>query len=450
MNLLSASFSKGCGEYLNTPREIGIGIIGLGVIGGQTARVLQDKSSLLAHRIGAPIVLRRAKVLERDLIRPLVRELPSGICTTSEDDFFSTPGLDIILEAIGGEEPALTYIERALRNGKQVVTPNKEVIAKHGDRLLLLAQENNTNIRFEASVGGGIPLIAPFQRDLVANSIKAIYAIINGTTNYILTQMAEHETEFDQALRKAKELGYAEPDPTNDVAGIDAAYKLGILASLAFHTQVKPGDVYREGISGLAARDFRYGHDLGFNLKLLAIAKDSGGAIEARVHPAFVPLDSFLAKVSGAYNAILVEGDLVGQVTFIGEGAGPQATSSAVVADIVNAARDIISGTQQHTPIIEETRKIRPIEEITTRYYLRLSVVDQYGVLAQIARILGNHMISISSVIQKETNPDSRSTEIVIMTHPAQEKQMQLALDKIRRLGIVHKVASFIRVESEL
>src|SRR4030042_4322870 len=249
--------------------------------------------------------------------------------------------------------------------------------------------------------GGGLPLIAPFQEDLVANDVSAIYAIVNGTTNYILTRMAKEGLDFSAALKHAQKLGYAEADPTNDIEGIDAAYKLAILATIAFGTEVKPENVYHEGISRLQARDFRYARELGYAIKLLAIAKREGGFIEARVHPVFIPEDSLLAKVDGVYNAILVEGDLVGQVIFYGEGAGPRATSSAVVSDIIKISQDINSGkpTAPRLPFAPG-RTVMPMAEIKTRYYMRMSVADQPGVLAQISKILGDHAISISSVIQ--------------------------------------------------
>ncbi|GAG37807.1 unnamed protein product, partial [marine sediment metagenome] len=248
------------------------------------------------------------------------------------------------IELIGGEEPALKYVKRALSAGNHVVTANKEVIAKYGTELAALAREHNVSLNYEAAVGGGIPLIAPFQRDLVANEIKGIYAIINGTTNYILTKMSREGMDFSSALRQAQKFGYAEADPKNDIEGIDPTYKLAILASLAFQCQIRPDDIFYEGITRLSSRDFRYAKELGFAIKLLAIAKQSNNSIEVRVHPVCLPEDDFLAKVDGVYNAVLVEGDLVGKVTFIGEGAGALPTSSAVIADVVRVARDIILG----------------------------------------------------------------------------------------------------------
>ncbi|TRZ94065.1 MAG: homoserine dehydrogenase, partial [Dehalococcoidia bacterium] len=361
----------------------------------------------------------------------------------------SHPEIDIVIELIGGEHPAFEYIRECLISGKHVVTANKEVMAKHGCELLVLAQEHQVALRYEASVGGGIPLIAPFQQDLVANDISAIHAILNGTTNYILTQMAKEGLDFSVALKQAQELGYAEANPANDIDGVDAAYKLAILATIAFNTEIRMENVYHEGISRLQARDFRYARELGCAIKLLAIAKRTGESIEARVHPVFIPEDSLLAKVDGVYNAIQVEGDLVGKVIFYGEGAGPSATSSALVSDVINIAQNI-NREASNAPRLpfESGQTVRPMAEIETRYYVRMSVADQPGVLAQISKILGDHLISISSVIQKEADPSNHIAEIVIMTHPAKEQAVQQALKETERLTVVKEIINFVRVEA--
>jgi len=428
---------------------IGIGLMGLGVIAGQVAKVLVDKADALAEQVGCPLVLRKVKVLPQDLSRPQAQAMDSQLFTTDADEFFATPGIDIVVEAIGGEIPAIDYLTKALLGGKHVVTSNKEVIAKHGTELLTLAQQHRVGLHYEAAVGGGIPLISPFQRDLLANKISGIYAIINGTTNFILTRMARDGVDFSSALNRAQELGYAEPNPRDDVEGIDAAYKLAILASLAFRSQVRPEDIYCEGISRLSSRDFQYAQELGFAIKLLAIAKQSDESIEVRVHPVFIPEDSFLAKVDGVYNAILVEGDLVGKVLFFGEGAGPLPTSSAVIADVVAAAKDVILGAGSRVKWGAQLGKsVKPMSEIQTRYYLRLNVVDRPGVLAQIAKILGDHQISISSVIQKLVDVVAQTAEIVIMTHPAREAAMQQALGELTHLTTVNEISNFVRVEN--
>jgi homoserine dehydrogenase len=425
---------------------IGVGLMGLGVIGGQVAKVLTERADMLAENAGCPVLLRKIKVIESDLARPQAQAMERSLFTTDEEEFFDTPGLDIIVEVIGGEHPAFEYQKRALKAGKHVVTANKEVIAKHGAELLALAAQNSVSLRYEASVGGGIPLIAPFQRDLVANHINGIYAIINGTTNFILSTMAREGTEFATVLAQAQKLGYAEANPRNDLEGIDAAYKIAILATLAFRSRVRPDQVFHEGISRLSRRDFQYAHELGFAIKLLAIAKQSDSEIEVRVHPVFIPIDSFLAKVDGVYNAVLVDGDLTGQVTFTGKGAGALPTSSAVAADVVACARYASSG--QTSPVWQpdENKRIKPMSEIVTRYYIRMSIADQPGVLAQIAYALGANQISIASVIQKETAPD-QSAEIVIMTYPAREQALQAAFDDFKKLPVVKQVYNFVRVE---
>jgi homoserine dehydrogenase len=429
-------------------KNIGIGLMGLGVVSGQVARVLEEKSAELAEKVSCPLVLRKVKILKQDMARPQARLMPAGILTTDDDEFFNEPGIDIVIEAIGGEHPALEYIQRALTAGKHVVTSNKEVIAKHGVELLTLACEHSVGLQYEASVGGGIPLIAPFKHDLVANKINGIFAIINGTTNYILSRMAKEGIDFTTVLKQAQELGYAEHNPENDIEGIDARYKLAILASLAFRMQVRPDDVYREGISRLTGRDFRYARELGFAIKLLAIAKQGNDSVEARVHPVFIPQDSFLAKVEGVYNAIQVEGDLVGKVLFMGEGAGARPTSSAVIADVVSSARKICLGIGSISVWkADSAKRIMPIAEIETKYYIRLNAADQPGVLAKIATVFGNNAISIASAIQPESDDATQTAEIVIMTHPARELDMQKALRQLEKLDVVREVANFIRVE---
>ena len=429
--------------------SVGVGILGLGVIAGQVARVLRDRSGVLAGRVGCPLVLRKVKVLPDDLSRPQVKEMGAHLFTTDDEEFFTSPGIDIVVEAIGGEHPALEYLTRALSDGKHVVTSNKEVIAKHGAELLKLADQNGVVLRYEASVGGGIPLISRFRYDLVANRIEGIYAIINGTTNYILTRMAGEGADFSSVLARAQDLGYAEANPENDIEGIDAAYKLAILTSLAFHTEVRPEDIYHEGISRLSSRDFQYARELGFAIKLLAIAKESDGVVEARVHPVFIPEDSLLAKVNGVYNAVLVEGDLVDKVRFFGQGAGPLPTSSAVIADVVSAAQDVLRGISGGVRWeLGPGKVIKPMSDIETSYYLRLNIADRPGILAQIAKALGDRQISISSAIQKLADRVAQTAEIVIITYPALEKSMQSALGELGRLSGVKEVSNLVRVEA--
>jgi len=428
-------------------RSIGIGLMGLGVIGSGVVKVLMGKPETLAREAGSRLVLK--KVLEQDSTKHGSMGLEPELFITQFVEFVNHPEVDIVVELIGGEHPAFEYIKEALAHGKHVVTANKEVMAKHWSQLLAVAHQHQVSLRCEASVGGGIPLIAPFQEDLVANDISAIYGILNGTTNYILSQMAKEGLDFSVALKQAQELGYAEAKPANDIEGIDAAYKLAILTTIAFGTEVGPENIYHEGISRLQARDFRYAQELGYAIKLLAIAKRAGDSIEARVHPVFIPEDSLLAKVDGVYNAIHVEGDLVGKVIFYGQGAGPSATSSAVVADIINIAQNINRGTSSapKLPFASE-QTIKPMAEIETRYYVRMSVADRPGVLAQISKILGDHSISISSVIQKEADPSTQIAEIMIMTHPANEQEVQQALKEAEQLPVVKEISNFVRVEA--
>ncbi len=428
--------------------SIGIGLMGLGTVGGGVARVLRERAAVLKERVGCPLVLKKVKVLPQDLSRPQAGEMDSRLFTTDADEFFAEPDIEIVVEAIGGENPAFEYLQRAIAGGKHVVTSNKEVISKHGTELWLFAQQHGVGLHYEATVGGGIPLIAPVHHDLVANRITGIYAIINGTTNYILTRMAKEGVDFSSALKKAQELGYAEANPSDDIEGIDATYKLSILASLAFHTRVQPQDIHHEGISRLSSRDFRYARELGYAIKLLAIAKQDDSSVEVRVHPVFVPEDSLLAEVDGVYNAVLIEGDLVGKVLFFGEGAGALPTASAVIADVVSAARDILMGAGGRAGWrLEPGKVVKPMAEIETRYYLRMNVADRPGVLAQISKVLGDHLISIASVIQKETDRVAQLAEIVIMTHPAKEAAMQQALEELRHLVLVREVSNFVRVE---
>jgi len=426
--------------------DVRIGLLGFGVIGSAVARALTQRGKVLAGEVGCPV--RLAKVLEKDIAKTRNSGMDPSLFSTEAADVLGDHQIDVVIEALGGEHPAYEFIKQALSSGKYVVTCNKEVMAKHGPEFLSLAREKGIDILYEGSVGGGIPLIAPFKHDLLANEISAIHAIINGTTNYILTRMACDGMDFSSALQEAQRLGYAEPDPTFDVEGIDPCYKLTILAMLAFHTLVRPEDVYHEGISRLSSRDFRYARELGYEIKLLAIGKEKDGSIEVRVHPVFLPQELLLAKVDGVYNAVQVEGDLVGRVLLYGQGAGPAPTSSAVIADVIDVGRRVNSGVTLTPQLkLDASKRIKPIAEIETRYYLRMSTVDRPGVLANIARILGDLGISISSVIQKESDVSADAAEIVLMTYPALESAMQQAMTQIESLDVVREISNFVRVE---
>ncbi|MBF6600322.1 MAG: homoserine dehydrogenase [Dehalococcoidia bacterium] len=425
-------------------RAIGIGLMGLGVVGSGVARILQEKADVYARQIGYPLELRR--VLVRDVAKPRACEIDPSLLTTDASALLADPEIELVIEVIGGEQPAYGYLREALRAGKFVVTGNKEVMAKHGGELLALAREHDVDLLYEASVGGGIPIIAPLKRDLLANDIVSVTAIINGTTNYILTAMRDGTVAFADALAEAQRLGYAEPDPTNDVEGIDAAYKLAILAALAFHIDARPEDVYREGITRLDPRDFAYARELGYAIKLLAISRKQDGCVQLRVHPAFVAEGELLANVDGVLNAVQIEGDLMSRVLFQGPGAGSLPTTSAVVADALDAAVSISNQVYwPHSFRREAGVALMPAGEITSRYYLRIGVADRPGVLATIAGALAEAGISIASLIQKEAGEDG-GAEIVIMTHEARESSMRMALDAIAALPGVGGVAQIVRV----
>lgn len=440
-------------EQQPAPRAIGVGLLGMGVVGGGVAQTLTERAGAYEQRVGRRLTLRRVLVRDAAKSRPaaLASDLSTTLLTTRAEDVLDDPEIQIVIEVMGGEQPAYDYIRRALSSGRHVVTANKEVMAKHGPALLTLARQQGVEIQYEASVGGGIPLIAPLKRDLLANEITSLRAIVNGTTNYILTRMSKEGLDFGEALAQAQALGYAEADPANDVEGIDAAYKLAILATLSFRTAVFPADVHHEGITRLTANDFRYARELGYAIKLLAIGRRlDDGSVQVRVHPALLREDEPLAKVDGVFNAVEIDGDLLGLVLLQGRGAGSLPTTSAVVADVLDVARTIVLGHSGRAadPYLA-TAAIRPISEIDCRYYLRLRVPDQPGVLSKICGVLGDrHGISISDIIQKETSQDGQSTEIVIMTHLAQEAAMRSALDELEELPVVQAVGNFIRVES--
>lgn len=425
------------------PGQVNIVLLGLGVVGGGVAHALGQRADTYSERIGASLNLRRVLVRHLDKERS-VRIDPSLL--TDDPKEALSGDVDIVVELIGGEHPAYEFIRDSLSRGRYVVTANKEVMAKHGPELLGLAAKNGVDILYEASVGGGIPLISPLKRDLSANEISCVRAIINGTTNYILTRMSREEIAFGVALRQAQELGYAEPDPTNDIEGHDAAYKLAILASLAFHTRVRAEDVYREGITLLSPRDFQYAAELGYAIKLLAVARRGDGAVQARVHPSLIPQDELLAKVDGALNAVQIEGDLTGRVLFQGAGAGSLPTTSAVMADVLDAARAVVQGGRPFPWRYTSEVSVEPLTDLVTRYYIRLEVADRPGVLAGIARAFGDHQVSIASVIQKETDEAAQTAELVIMTHPAREEALQATLLQIRDLQEVASVGNVLRV----
>jgi len=443
-----ASSSGMSGEV---PDEINVGLMGLGVVGTGVAAYILGKASSLAAATGRNVNLK--KVLVRDITRARDIDLPSGLLTTNAEDILADAEIHIVVEVIGGTDPVENHLKQALAAGKHIVTANKEVMAKSGPELLALARKNGANILFEASVGGGIPIVGCLMNELAANDIRSIRSIINGTTNYILTRMANERTSFDQALSEAQGLGYAEADPINDIEGIDAAYKLTILASLAYRQPFQSADVYCEGISRLEPQDFRYAQELGYAIKSLAIANLDDGAVQLRVYPALVPSEHMLAKVDGVYNAVEVDGSLCGQVLFHGMGAGSEPTTSAVVGDLIEVVRKM--GSQSRPPGSQEwagsgngaALTVRPIGDLQARYYIRLDVADNPGVLAQIAQVLGDGEISIAAVLQRDTDAEAGSAEIVITTHPAKGASMQDALQIMAGLSQVRRVSNVIRIE---
>ncbi|MBM3924435.1 MAG: homoserine dehydrogenase [SAR202 cluster bacterium] len=427
-------------------QSIGIGLLGLGVVGGGVAGALAAQKDALSFRAGGLLSLRR--VLVRDVNKPRSLEIEPSLVTGRVEDVLSDPSVHIVVELMGGVEPAGDYIKRALKLGKHVVTANKDLVAQQGPELFELARSSKAGLLFEGAVGGAIPIIGPLTRDLTANDIHSIHAIINGTTNFILTNMAEKGMEAGDALALAQKLGYAESNPFNDVEGVDAAYKLSILATLAFHSRVSPQQVFREGITRLHARDFRYASELGYAIKLLAIAKRNSHTIEARVHPALVPERHLLAKVGGAFNAIEVEGDLLGRAVFHGLGAGQGPTTSAVLGDVVEIARRIATkAPPPSTPTMEKELRVKNMAEIESRCYYRLKVADRAGVLAQITRVLGDLNISIANIIQKDTDLENRTAEIVITTHPSKHSAVQKSVEQMERLKVVTEVSNLIRIE---
>ena len=433
-------------------KPVNVGLLGLGVVGGGVAAALLEQPAHPAGPAGRPVHLKKALV--RDPARQRDVSLPAGIITTNPEDVLADPDIALVVEVMGGENPAYRYLEAALQAGKHVVTANKEVMAKRGPELLALAQGKGLNLLYEASVGGGIPIIGCLVKELAANRFRSVRSIINGTTNYILTRMANDHTDFALALTEAQERGYAEADPTNDIEGIDAVYKLSILAGLAFHRRVAPEDIYREGITRLQPQDFRYAHELGYAIKSLAIATLEDGAIQARVYPALIPQDTMLAKVDGVYNAVEVEGNLCGRALLHGQGAGRGPTTSAVIGDLIEIARNLgseSSDSGQSAPLpavtLDEGGSVKSIDDLECKYFLRLNIADRPGVLAQIARILGEQHISIASVLQKDANPDAQTAEIVITTHPARESSVQKSLQLAANLEVVQEINSLLRIE---
>lgn len=427
---------------------IRVGLIGFGTVGTGVARGLLQRSRILRHSAGSRIVLRR--VCDQDFRRSRGLRLPAGLATTDPEKILRDPDIQIVVELIGGIEPAKTFIKEALRRGKHVVTANKALLAEAGQELFTEARKANAELGFEASVGGGIPILKALREGLLANHLDAILGIVNGTSNYILTQMREKSLSFHEALLEAKRHGYAERNPTLDISGTDAAHKLVILTLLGFGRQVRLSDIHIEGISALSNADIEYADELGYCIKPLAIAKEVDHELEVRVHPTLLAKSHLLANVNGVYNGIYVHGDLVGAQLFYGRGAGQNPTASAVLSDIADIARRLAQGMTRTFRIGYPNQRIlrlRRMDAIESRYYMRFQVIDKPGVLARIAGVLGRHHISIASVHQKERR-FARVVPVVMMTHDAKEANVRRALAAIDRMGVVKSHTVAIRTEA--
>ncbi|MEW5768029.1 MAG: homoserine dehydrogenase [bacterium] len=424
---------------------INLGLIGLGTVGGGVVRVLRDNLTLIEARVGVPVRLKKVCDLNLDQAKGL--GLNTDQLTTRAEEVVTDPEIDIVIELIGGYEPARTFILEAIKHGKQVVTANKALLAKYWGEVMSAASEYKVGLGFEASVGGGIPLLSSIQTGLAANRIESIFGIINGTCNYILTTMESQGKEFYEVLAEAQAKGYAEADPSLDIEGIDTAHKTIILASLAFGQWVKMEEVYTEGISRLTPADITYAREFGYTIKLLGIAREEEGELDVRVHPVLLPRQHWLTSVDGVYNAVYCRGSLTGPLLFSGQGAGRFPTASAVVADCIALARDLLAG-QVRLPLRpgDKPKHIKGISKIKSRYYIRFSALDQPGVLAEISGILGRYGISIASVIQKERRTKD-VVPVIMLTHEALEQDIQAALSEIDQLTVIKDKSLLIRIE---
>ncbi len=409
-------------------KRINVALLGLGTVGSGVYKVMKNQLPEMPHKLNAELVITKILVRHPERYQESVED-PS-VLTTDFQEILEDPSISIVVEVIGGIEPACTYIMQALKAGKNVVTANKDLMAVKGGELLELADENGRELRFEASVAGGIPIISPLKDSLAANEITEIIGIVNGTTNFILSKMTDEGVDYKPALAEATDLGYAEADPTADVEGYDAGRKLAIMASIAFHSRVTFDDVYTEGITGITAKDIAYAKTLGWVIKLLAVARNTGDGIEARVHPMLIPQQHPLSTVAGSYNAVFVHGDAVGDVMFYGRGAGEMPTASAVMGDVFSVARHTVYETKGSTKDnVYRKIPIKTIDEIRSRYFLRMEVEDKPGVLATIASIFGNNSVSIEQVIQK-----------------SKERHIKDALLILGSASVVRRVATMIRV----
>jgi homoserine dehydrogenase len=431
-------------------QRVNVGIIGFGTVGSGTVEILLKNKAIITDRVGSDIVIR--KIADLDLQKDRGVYVDRSILTTEALEVIDDPEVHIVVELIGGTDRAKEYILRAMEKGKHVVTANKALLAEHGKEIYGAAEKHGVGLAFEASVGGGIPIIRSIKEGLSANRIKTIIGILNGTSNHILTQMTQKGTPYPQAVAETLKLGYAEDPPTLDVNGTDAAHKLAILVSLAFGLPVSFESIHREGIDHLTPDDIRFTGEFGYCIKLLAIARNLGDKVEARVHPAMIPLDHILANVNGVYNAIYVEGDFSGPNLYYGLGAGKEPTGSAVVSDVIDLARQLKNGAKNLLPPLAHVGSkgreisISTMEEVHTSYYFRFSAIDRPGVLSRISGVLGDHGISIYSVIQKGRKADG-SVPVVMLTHEALESSVLKALAQMDQLEVLTDKTVVIRVE---
>jgi homoserine dehydrogenase len=434
-------------------KNINVGLLGFGTIGTGVVKLLAKNGSLIEGKLGARLTLK--KIADLDIITDRGVPVAFGVLSNNVNEVLTDPEISVVIELIGGYEPARTFVLKAIENGKHVVTANKALLAVHGREIYAAAANNGVEVLYEAAVGGGIPVLSAIKGNLAANNFTTVLGILNGTCNYILTRMTQEGADFDQVLKKAQELGYAEADPTFDIEGIDTTHKLSILLSLCFGTDVNFRDIHTEGISSISSLDINYARDFGYKIKLLAIGKRDGDMIEARVHPTMIPVNYPLADVDGAFNAIRLTGDFVGPVMLYGKGAGMDPTASAIVGDVIEISRNILAGIKRRTsPLgyLEEQVKsleIKPIGETVSKFYIRFSVVDKPGVIARIAGELGRNNISIESMVQTARSIQE-SVPIVIMTHEAREMDVRQALTEIDAFDIIREKSNLIRIEDNL
>jgi homoserine dehydrogenase len=432
-------------------KPINVGLLGIGTVGGGTFTVLKRNEEEITRRAGRPI--RITVVADKNV--ELAKKVTGGTCRITDDAFsvVSDPEVDIVVELIGGTGVAKELVLKAIGNGKHVVTANKALLAKHGNEIFKAAQDKGVMVAFEAAVAGGIPIVKAVREGLTANRIEWIAGIINGTTNFILSEMRDKGISFDAALKEAQQLGYAEADPTFDIEGVDAAHKITILASLAFGIPMQFDKAYIEGISKLDAIDIKYAEQLGYRIKLLGITKRTPEGVELRVHPTLIPTKRLIANVEGAMNAVLVQGDAVGATLYYGKGAGAEPTASAVIADLVDVTRVQTADPGNRVPHLAfqpnamSDLKILPMDEVQTSYYLRMRVHDKLGALAEITRILATEQISIDAMIQKESGEGEVQTDLVMLTHLTREKRINAAIVKIEALGVVAGKVTTLRLE---